>query len=220
MLIRNLIALEKAPLLFSLCLHGAFFSFAYYGFEKSLDKHFLASTTLIKVNAIPVVSIQDENRVTKKDPSTKEQKKSAPPRSPRNSIMRSHKNISPRLLAINPKSQELASAQTPRQNEVTLKIPQPVRAEYTLGSPQNPLPEYPLEALQNGYEGIAYIKVRIDEEGRPIGIKIDKSSGYSCLDAAALKTLKIWTFIPSHVESKNIESELTVPIKFVLDDPN
>ncbi|MBX9696605.1 MAG: energy transducer TonB [Alphaproteobacteria bacterium] len=220
MLIRNLLAFEKAPLLFSLCLHGAFFSFAYYGFEKSLEKDFLASATQIKVNAIPLVFIQDEIRVTKKNPSTKKQKKSTPPRPTRNSIMRSLKNAPPRLSAINPKSQELTSAQPPRQNEVTLKSPQPVKAEYSLGSPQNPLPEYPLEALQNGYEGITHIKVRIDEDGRPVGTKIDQSSGYSCLDASALKALKTWIFIPSHRGGKNIESELTVPIKFVLDDPD
>lgn len=219
MLIRNFLALEKAPFLFSLCLHSAFFGISYYGIEKSLEKHWLSPPTQLKINAISILSGEEVKAQRKKTPN-KELKKSPPPRADRRSIAPLQKDLTSRPLVTNSNSQELASINTSQQRTEKRHRPRPVSAEYILGSPQNPLPEYPLEALQNGYEGVVRIRVRIDEKGAVVAAKIDKSSAYGCLDAAALETLKTWTFKPGHLGNRSIQSELTVPIKFVLDDPN
>lgn len=218
MLVRNFLALEKAPFLFSLCLHGAFFSFSYYGLERSVEKHYLAPLKQIKINAISVVSLKEVPIQIKETPN-KEQKKRTPPRSSQHSTKPMHENAPPRPMTTHSKPPEHTHTYPSQQHNEKRLIPRPMSAEYILGSPQNPLPDYPLEALQNGYEGTVHIRVKIDKNGMVLAARIDKSSEYGCLDAAALAALKAWVFKPGHIDNKSIESELTVPIKFVLDDP-
>jgi protein TonB len=60
-----------------------------------------------------------------------------------------------------------------------------------------PPPEYPREALVHQFQGITTIEFKVDEAGRLVSAKVQKSSGYSILDDAALSILKNrWRFPP------------------------
>jgi TonB family protein len=60
-----------------------------------------------------------------------------------------------------------------------------------------PKPPYPGFALRNHYQGTATLQLTVDAAGNVIDAKVVKSSGYTILDDAALKTAKEkWKFVP------------------------
>jgi protein TonB len=80
----------------------------------------------------------------------------------------------------------------------------------------NPRPEYPRIARRRGYEGTVVLGVLVTRHGKVRKIEIDKSSGYSILDRAALSAVKDWEFEPARRGKENIEMWVKVPIKFRL----
>ena len=60
-----------------------------------------------------------------------------------------------------------------------------------------PKPDYPGYALRNHYQGIVNIEIQVDESGTITSAKVQKTSGYSILDEAALRVVKTsWHFKP------------------------
>jgi protein TonB len=49
---------------------------------------------------------------------------------------------------------------------------------------------YPLEAIQNGWQGEAWVQIFLDEEGNVIAARLEASSGYPLLDAAAVNAAR------------------------------
>jgi TonB family protein len=52
--------------------------------------------------------------------------------------------------------------------------------------------------------------------GRAGGAKIYKSSGYRDLDAAALRSVAVWSFAPAMKDGKPMAQQVVVPIRFQL----
>ena len=82
---------------------------------------------------------------------------------------------------------------------------------------QNPAPPYPELAKSMRQEGIALLIVNVDREGNPTKIELEKSSGYTLLDQAALKAVSHWRFEPAKMGGLAIESKVEVPVRFRLD---
>ena len=60
-----------------------------------------------------------------------------------------------------------------------------------------PDPRYPSIALRNKYQGTVIIEFSVDESGRLISVKVQKSSGFPVLDEEAMETVKNrWRFAP------------------------
>jgi len=81
---------------------------------------------------------------------------------------------------------------------------------------ENPLPDYPRLARTRGYQGRALLRVEVMENGNPGRIEIEESSGFEVLDAAALRSVKGWTFVPGTINGKGTKQWIRVPIRFVL----
>lgn len=84
------------------------------------------------------------------------------------------------------------------------------KAKYKL---QTPI-VYPKRAIKRRQQGKVILKVLIDEFGKPSKIEIKKSSGFSLLDGAAIKTVKTWEFEPYKQGGLSVESWAEVPVKF------
>lgn len=65
-------------------------------------------------------------------------------------------------------------------------------------------PFYPLEALKNNVEGKVGVKLFIDNNGKVIRSLVEKSSGYSVLDNAAVEYSSRLKFSPAIVDNKPI----------------
>lgn len=82
----------------------------------------------------------------------------------------------------------------------------------------NPTPEYPEISQQRGEQGIVKIKAVISEAGSVINAEIWQSSKFSRLDSKALETIKKWKFIPARSNQKNVQAEVIIPIRFILNN--
>ncbi|MDD5126150.1 energy transducer TonB, partial [Methylovulum sp.] len=80
----------------------------------------------------------------------------------------------------------------------------------------NPSPEYPEAAMDRGLEGKVLMKVHVQPNGKPDTVNVTKSSGYSILDDAAVRTVKQWSFVPAMRGKTPIAGWVTVPITFNL----
>ena len=80
----------------------------------------------------------------------------------------------------------------------------------------NPKPEYPEVARRKGWAGEVHLLVRVDEVGAVDRISVSRSSGYSALDRAARRAVRLWRFIPATNAGQRVSSEVVVPIDFRL----
>ncbi|WP_298609373.1 energy transducer TonB [uncultured Thiothrix sp.] len=80
-------------------------------------------------------------------------------------------------------------------------------------NPPSP-PEYPRRALEAGIEGTVLVRVTISAEGRIMAALVHQSSGNASLDAAALKAVRSWAFLPAQRDGKTIPSIVQLPVRF------
>ena len=84
------------------------------------------------------------------------------------------------------------------------------------GKYQNPPPQYPASAMQRGLQGVVLLRALIEKEGEAAEVLIEKSSGHTSLDEAALKAVKKWKFTPGHVGAVTVSSWIKIPVRFEL----
>ncbi len=82
---------------------------------------------------------------------------------------------------------------------------------------RNPPPAYPAAARRNGEEGTVTLRVLVSTEGSPRQVTLERSSGSSVLDAAALATVKTWRFSPARRGGEAQEAWVLVPVVFRLE---
>jgi protein TonB len=82
---------------------------------------------------------------------------------------------------------------------------------------RNPPPRYPLIARRNGEQGTVMLKVLVTREGLPSLVSVEKTSGSSYLDQAALDTVRTWRFAPARRGEQTVEAWVLVPVVFRLE---
>lgn len=79
-------------------------------------------------------------------------------------------------------------------------------------------PQYPASAIKNGEEGRVLMHVLVAADGYPKEIKVHQSSGSPDLDRSAIEAVRGWQFSPAMQEGQAVESWVSVPIEFSLDE--
>jgi protein TonB len=79
-----------------------------------------------------------------------------------------------------------------------------------------PNPGYPSASRRLGEEGLVRFRVLISEQGRAERIEIQKSSGYTRLDDAAMQSIRRALFKPYMEDGKAIPVYAIIPISFKL----
>lgn len=82
---------------------------------------------------------------------------------------------------------------------------------------RNPAPAYPVGSLRRKEQGKVVLRVLVDAGGGAEAVKVQTSSGYERLDAAALETVKQWKFVPARQGEKPVPAWVLVPISFSLE---
>lgn len=80
----------------------------------------------------------------------------------------------------------------------------------------NPKPEYPFVARNRGYQGRVVLRVDVLPDGTAERVELASSSGYDSLDAAAVRTVRQWRFVPARRDGEPIAAAVTVPVLFKL----
>ena len=73
---------------------------------------------------------------------------------------------------------------------------------------------YPESAQERGLEGQVSVLVTIDEQGKVIAARIDKSRVESELEEAALAAARKWTFTPATRYGQPVRSTMSLPFRF------
>ena len=114
-------------------------------------------------------------------------------------------DLPPKKEPIAPESQ-VAPAKAPRQ----AKIDVPPKPKASIR------PKYPLESRKNKEEGTVCLLLKIDENGAVVSVDIEKSSGFSALDAAAKEAVLNARFNPAKSGSKRVASTAQISLNFTL----
>ena len=81
---------------------------------------------------------------------------------------------------------------------------------------RNPPPQYPAESRKLREEGVVLLKVAVTAAGRAADVQLQRSSGYSRLDEAALRAVRRWEFKPARVGLTAVACAVEVPVRFGL----
>jgi protein TonB len=93
-----------------------------------------------------------------------------------------------------------------------------VEARADAASLNNPRPPYPLAARRRGFEGRVLLSAHVRDDGTCIEVRLRQSSGHALLDHAALGAVSRWRFVPARRGDRAVDSWVTVPIVFRLED--
>ena len=80
----------------------------------------------------------------------------------------------------------------------------------------HPPPEYPSVSRSLGEQGVALIKAFVDVDGHPAQLVLERTAGSSRLDAAALKAVASWRFLPGRQGHTPVAGWVIVPVRFQL----
>lgn len=90
----------------------------------------------------------------------------------------------------------------------------PVRVD-----PRRPLakPDYPLSEKRQDHEGIVSLLLLVGPDGRVVDVRVEKSSGYPALDAAAVEAARGWRFKPAEKAGQPVTAWYRTSVRFQLD---
>jgi len=94
--------------------------------------------------------------------------------------------------------------------------PQPDTQPTAIGYGQHASVSYPHDSLKAREQGMVMLLVLVGVDGKVEDIRIDKSSGYTRLDRAALNAVKTWNFNPASHGGVAQRAWAKVPISFSL----
>ncbi|GLQ92523.1 energy transducer TonB [Dyella acidisoli] len=78
---------------------------------------------------------------------------------------------------------------------------------------------FPVQAVRMHMQGTVLLRVLVDENGKPIDVVVEHSSGYSALDKSAREqVLSSWLFQPAVIDGHAVKAWAQVPVDFVLRD--
>lgn len=80
----------------------------------------------------------------------------------------------------------------------------------------NPPPAYPESSRLAREEGVVMVLVDVGALGTPSGVRLQRSSGYSALDQAAIRAVREWRFRPGTMAGMAVASTVSIPVRFEL----
>lgn len=82
----------------------------------------------------------------------------------------------------------------------------------------NPQPVYPAMAVRMGWQGKVILSVEVLRDGRAGQVSVQRSSGHSVLDDAALQAVRSWRFVAARRDGQLVDQVFFVPLPFILKD--
>ena len=81
---------------------------------------------------------------------------------------------------------------------------------------RNPPPAYPESSRLAREEGVVMLLVDVGSSGTPTDVRLQRSSGHSSLDQAAIRAVRCWKFRPGTMVGMAVASSVSIPVRFEL----
>jgi periplasmic protein TonB len=79
--------------------------------------------------------------------------------------------------------------------------------------------KFPIQALRQHMSGTVLLRVLVDENGKPIDVVIEQSSGFKLLDNSAREqVLSSWLFQPAVIDGHTVRAWARVPVSFAFQE--
>jgi len=165
-----------------------------------------------------------ENVIKKASPPRLEkkpvQKMEPDPLPPEKNEISEKKDISlPKEISSMPKSIPSAPGKTDKISQPEDSLPHTPAPTITMAVPRykkNRPPAYPRLARRRGYQGRVVLEVLVREDGSAGAVRLEKSSGHTLLDEAAIEAVKKWLFSPGRERDEVVEMWVKIPVRFRL----
>jgi periplasmic protein TonB len=100
----------------------------------------------------------------------------------------------------------------------TIEPPSIAPGVVSLAYRSSPL-RFPVQAIRQRMQGTVLLRVLVDENGKPIDVVIDRTSGFPLLDKSAREqVLASWQFQPATIEGHAVKAWARVPVSFALQE--
>ena len=93
-------------------------------------------------------------------------------------------------------------------------VPPNIQAAYAT----NPKPVYPLASRRLNESGVSRLHVLVGPDGRVQQIELERSSGFSRLDKAAMSAVRDWKFAPARQGEAAVAAWVLVPVNWNLEN--
>lgn len=110
---------------------------------------------------------------------------------------------------------EVPSLARPAVDTATI-APSAAPVEATLAYRSAPL-HFPAQAIRQHMHGTVLLRVLVDEQGKPVDVIVEQSSGHALLDRSAREqVLAGWRFQPATFDGRPVRAWARVPVSFEL----
>ncbi|GAA3921085.1 energy transducer TonB [Litoribacillus peritrichatus] len=116
---------------------------------------------------------------------------------------------------IDPQAENVSLAKSAIQHEKGEGVHDEIVSDPRFKAPPQP-PNYPRLARKRGQEGVVWLDVWLDRNGKQTRLEVFDSSGVDSLDHAAVKAVSQWDFLPRRSGSYTIASRVRIPVEFSL----
>lgn len=94
--------------------------------------------------------------------------------------------------------------------------PVALSSELSVACPERSAPAYPAQSRRLGETGVVVLRVELSETGNVALARVDRSSGYSRLDDAALSAVRTWRCTPATRNGHPVRAVALQPFNFIL----
>lgn len=94
--------------------------------------------------------------------------------------------------------------------------PVALSSELSVACPERSAPAYPADSRRRGETGLVVLRVELNESGNVALARVDRSSGYSRLDEAALAAVRTWHCTPPTRNGQLVRAVALQPFNFIL----
>jgi periplasmic protein TonB len=115
----------------------------------------------------------------------------------------------PAAITVSPPKVQAAAAPVAAQSDVPVMVD---GVDYM----RPPSPRYPPSAKRAHVQGVVFLRVLIDRDGRPRDVTVHRSSGSEQLDAAARESVFQALFKPHRENGETRSAQVIIPIEFSL----
>lgn len=124
--------------------------------------------------------------------------------------------VTPLVVTTPPTTESSPNSKPVTPTPTTLGPPSIAPGIVSLAYRSSPL-HFPAQAIRLHMQGTVMLRVLVDENGKPLDVEIEKSSGYPLLDKSAREqVLASWQFQPAVVQGQSVRAWARVPVSFTL----